>query len=126
MSGFFLHIGDLVSLQYLVDGKPGEAAQGVLATQGMPSTDVYVQLTGKDEPHPPRAVMAESVFLVRQQHSYVVARQLQNKLDKSGLSLAEANDRPEFRNVLREREREKLQNMDEFKAARGREVRYGM
>ncbi|KAL1510122.1 hypothetical protein AB1Y20_006454 [Prymnesium parvum] len=125
MSGF-LHVGDLVSLQYSVDGDPGKAAQGVLATQGMPDVNMWAQLTAKDEAHPSRSIMAQSVFLVRQQHSYSVARQLQNKLDKSGLSLAEASDRAQFRNILREREREKVQNLEEFRNARGREVRYGM
>ena len=124
----FLHIGDLVSLHYSIEGEVNEGVQGFLGSQGLPNINVYVELSTKNDVHTQvqRATMAEACFLVRQQHSYTVARRLQNKLDKSGLSLAEVTVRAEFRTVLREREREKAQNLEEFRTAKGREVRYGM
>ena len=47
-------------------------------------------------------------------------------LDKEGLTAADAAGDERFRRILRDRETEKVQNMEEFKMARGRDVRYGM
>ena len=74
----------------------------------------------------PRTLANEAVFVVRNQMNYTVTERMQAMLDKEGMTVAEAAGVDRFRKILREREAEKKSNLEEFKQARGRDVRYGM
>ena len=126
----FICVGDLVSLSFSVEQAEGSMATagGFLSSEGTPSADVHVHMRRSDDPEkglPRSSATPQSIFLVRQQQGYTVAKRLQNRLDREGISLREASERADFTGILREREHEKVQNLEEFEAARGREVRYG-
>ena len=65
------------------------------------------------------------VFLVRQQHKYSEAAKLRKQLEAEGLKIEQVRGDPKFDSEIKRREREREQNLREFKQAAGREVRYG-
>eukprot|EP00966_Prymnesium_polylepis_P030917 719468-Prymnesium_polylepis.1 len=98
---------------------------GYVGSQGTPATDCYIEQTSKEEMRISRSVATETVFLMRNQMNYSTAKKMQTLLDKEGMTAADAEGDERFRKILRDREAEKKANMEEFKLAKGRDVRYG-
>ena len=113
----YVHIGDLITLYE-------DASDGYLGSGGISETQIGVRAVS--DAHHAQRVATESVFRLRQQQNYSVTKQMRAFREREGLSAQDAVMDERYKEFLPEREREKVNNLQEFENTRGRVLRYGM